>query len=76
MNECALKRVEVVQRLDQFYQLNNLANQMQAQGDAPQAGRIRTDAGVPLYAAQQAADKLVAIGNEATELLRELNNLK
>lgn len=76
MNDCAIKRAEVVQRLDLFYQLNNLANQLEAQGDAPKATRTRTDAAVPLAEAQRAADKLIAVGNGGTELLKELNELK
>jgi hypothetical protein len=73
MNECAVKRAEVASHLDQFYQLNNRANQ--AQGIGGDAAQLKAQAEAALQNAHRAADRLVTIANGAPELVRELNNL-
>lgn len=75
MNDCAVKKAEIVWKLSQYYQLDSLANQVQAQGRGPEAQRIRTDSSVPLADAQKAADRLAAIGNGVSQLLTDLSKL-
>ncbi len=76
MNEVAVKKAEVVNKLDQFYRLNALVDQIQAEGRAPEAQRVRDNAMVPLRDAQTAADKLVKLSTNATSLVERLTNLK
>ena len=76
MNEVAVKKAEVVNKLDQFYRLNALADQIQAEGRGPEAQRVRENAMVPLRDAQTAADKLVTLSTNATPLVDRLTNLK
>jgi hypothetical protein len=75
MNECAIKKAEVASRLDQFYRLNSLADQIQAEGHAPDAERTREQAMNLLSEARRASDKLVAVANSASETLNQLRRL-
>lgn len=76
LNEVAIKRLEVANRLDQWGRTWRLADQIQAEGRAPEAQRER-DRAVPLLQdAHKAADKLVTIANNAAPLLDRLSLLK
>ena len=75
MNDCAVKKAEIVSKLGQFYQLDSLANQILAAGRGPEAQRKRIDSEAPLADAQKAADKLVTIANGVSGLLTDLSKL-
>jgi len=75
MNDVAIKKAEVASKLDQFYRLNSLADQIQSEGRGPEAQRTRDTALAPLRDAQTAADKLVTISNNAAPLLDRLARL-
>jgi hypothetical protein len=65
MNDCAVKKADIASKLEQFYRLDALANQVQASGQGPQAQRIQQQALVLLNEAHNAADRLVAVANKA-----------
>jgi hypothetical protein len=76
MNDVAIKRAEVANKLSQFYQLTEQASQLQTQGLGPQAERVKTDALAPLGSAQAAADKLVTISKDGGPIVEKLALLK
>lgn len=76
MNDIAVKRAEVADKLTQFNQIWNQANQLEVQGSGPQAGRTKSDALVPLGEAQKAADKLVSIAKDGSGLVDRLSSIK
>jgi hypothetical protein len=76
MNDVAVKKAEVANQLDQFYRLNSLADQIQAEGRGLDSERVKETAMVPLRNAQTAADRLVTIGRDATPLVDRLSRLK
>ena len=75
MNEIAVKRVEVTNRLDQFNQVHRAADQIQAEGRAPEAQRERDKAVGLLQEAHKATDKLVVLANNSSQLLDQLSKL-
>lgn len=72
INNIAIKKAEISQGLESFYEASRLADQVQAAGRGPEAGRIRSDANDHLQIAQTAADKLVQIMNTATSQINLL----
>lgn len=76
MTDCALKKAEVASKLEQFYQLRRLADQALEEGRTPEGEKIMANSLQPLGEAQRAADKLVALATEATDLLNELSKIK
>ena len=76
MNDIAIKRAEVANKLNEFYQMNAQADQLQVQGHGPQSQRVRTDALTPLGVAQVAADKLVTVSKDGSPILTKLASLK
>lgn len=76
LNEVAVKRLEVANKLDQWSRAWRLADQIQAEGRGPEAQRERDRALPLLQEAHKAADKLVAIANGAAPLLDRLSTLK
>lgn len=72
MNECAIRKAEIASQLDRFYQINSLADQIQAEGRAPEAERTRQQTFSYLEGARRASDKLVATANSASEILNKL----
>lgn len=73
MNDVAIKRTDVIQSLDKFYDVIRLSDQIRAEGRIDDAERMRAGSTEPLLAAQSAADKLVAITKGANGLLAALN---
>jgi len=76
MNDCAIQRAQVVNKLDQFYRLDALANQIQAEGRGPEAERMRQGALIPLDEANKATDKLIRIAEGAKDLLVSIQGSK
>lgn len=76
LNDIAVKRADVANNLNQFYQLTGHADQLEAQGAGPQSQRLKADALTPLGAAQAAADKLVVVSREGTSITEKLAALK
>lgn len=72
MNDIAVKRAEVANKLTDFCQMNNQASQLQVQGAGSQASRLQSDSIVPLGEAQKAADKLVTISKDCSALVDKL----
>jgi hypothetical protein len=69
MNDVAVKKAEVAYQLDQFYRLNSLADQIQAEGRGLDSERVKETAMVPLRNAQTAADRFVTIAKTRLHLL-------
>lgn len=75
MTDCALKRAEITQKLDQFYRLFDLADQILAEGRATESERKRKQADAPLKEAQKAADKMVRIVDKGSAIIADLSKL-
>lgn len=75
MNNCAIKRAEIQNKLQDYYDYNRLADQVQSQGRGPEASRLREAGTQPLTDAQRAADQLTVIGKDAKTLIQELASL-
>ena len=75
LNEVAVKRLEIANKLDQWSRTWRLAGQIQAEGRAPEAQRERDRAAPLLQEAHKAADKLVALANNSSQLLERLSKL-
>src|SRR5260370_19486741 len=74
VTDCAIRKGEIGNYLTQFTNLSTLADQLQSQGQAPQAQRIRDQqAPVPLASAHQALDQLATKVTGSADLV---NNLK
>ncbi len=73
-NNLAVKRAEVAAHLAEFYRLNEEANKSGAIGG--DAAAIRAEATAKLAEAHRAADRMVALANDAKDLVRELGGEK
>jgi hypothetical protein len=74
MNDVAIKRAEVRQHLDNFYKLNNDANEAGAKGE--DATKLTNLASGALIEAHKSADRLVKIAGDAGDLVKELRAAK
>ena len=76
VTDCATRRAEIGTNLAQFTDLWDLANQLQARGDGPQAQLVRNDANAPIAKANQALDQLVVHVKDSTKLVDSLNKVR
>ena len=64
INQVDIRTAEIRYHLAEFSRLWALADQLQANGQGPQAQRTRTDANAPLGRANTSADQLVLLKQE------------
>jgi hypothetical protein len=77
VTDCAIRRAEIGTHLAQFTNLMAFANQLQSQGQAPQAQQVRNQqANVPLAKANQALDQLAVRVKDSTDLVNSLKKLR
>jgi hypothetical protein len=73
---CAIRRAEIGNHLSEFSRFMALADQLQSQGDAPQAQRVRNQpAEVARRNANQALDQLVARVKDSHDLVSGLEKV-
>jgi len=76
VTDCAIRRAEIGNHLSEFSRFMALADQLQSQGDAPQAQRVRTQtAEVARRNANQALDQLVARVKDSIDLVNSLKKI-
>lgn len=73
MNDVALKRAEVAEKLGSFQSQIKLAEQVRAQGRAPEAGRIEDQSDAILEEAHKATDRLIALVNKGDNIRSDLS---
>jgi hypothetical protein len=74
VTDCSIRRAEIGNQLAELVRIMALADQLQAQGQGPQAQHVRTQqAKVPLDRANQALNQLATRVKDSTDLV---NNLK
>jgi hypothetical protein len=77
MNDCAIRKAEMGYHLQELTKIMTFADQLQAQGQAPQAQHVRTQqAPQPLAKATQALTQLADRVKDSTKLLNSLNGVK
>jgi len=72
MNDCAIKRANIVANLEDFYPLINRAKAARSAGREVKANELEGQALILLTSAQTAADKLVRLASDGSELLNDL----
>lgn len=72
VTDCAIYRAQIGGGLENFNRMINLANDLQAAGNGPQAQRTRDDANVPLQEANKALDRLLLRCKDAPQYISEL----
>jgi hypothetical protein len=76
VTDCAIRRAEIGNHLSEFSRFMALADQLQSQGDAPQAQRVRNQpAEVARRNANQALDQLVARVKDSHDLVSGLEKV-
>jgi hypothetical protein len=76
VTDCAIRRAEIGNHLAEFSRFMALADQLQGQGDAPQAQRVRNQpAEVARRNANQALDQLVARVKDSHDLVSSLEKV-
>jgi hypothetical protein len=76
VTDCAIRRAEIKSHLSEFSRFMALADQLQSQGDAPQAQRVRNQsAEVARRNANQALDQLVARVKDSPDLVNSLKKV-
>jgi hypothetical protein len=74
VTDCAIRRAEIGNHLTTFTNQWNLANQLQGQGDGPQAQRVRDQAKKEsLDAAHKALDALVLRVKDTAALVSDIH---
>jgi hypothetical protein len=76
LNSIAIKRAEAVNYLTEFYRQVELADQLFAQGQGPQSQRIRNTADAALARANKAVDQIVAVSQNSTSIISELEGVR
>jgi hypothetical protein len=76
VTDCAIRRAEIGTNLAQFVNLMTLADQLQSQGDGPQAHRVRNQTQVPLNRANQALDQLATRIKDSADLVNSLKQVR
>lgn len=76
MNGIAIKRAEVMNRLEQFGQSWRVSDQLSADGQKEASEREREKATAVLQEAHKAVDRLATLANGSSRLLEKLTSLK
>jgi hypothetical protein len=75
VTDCAIRRAEIGNNLTTFSNQWSLGNQLQAQGNGPEAQRTYDAARTgPLAAANKAVDSLIVRAKDSNALIAEINN--
>jgi hypothetical protein len=75
VTNCALRRADVGGHLMRFQEQMNLSRNLQAAGNAPEAGRVKTAAEYILNDAHKATDELISTAKEGNSLVDRLQKL-